>query len=295
MTLQQLMDFVVVVEHGSLRRAAQSTGQSQASLTKSIKRLEVSLGLEILVRNSRGITLTQGGERFLPRASLILSEVRQAKADASMASRGHPVVSFGASPLAAISLAPAAIEEFRRRNSDVVVRCANGPYAKLLAELRAGKLDFIACPVLDSSADNSLVVDAVSSHKSIIVANASHPLRKASSLRELAESKWIANGPIERPDASITAMFQRYGIGVPKIAMYCESFVDALAHVQRSELLSLCPPCLDAIGLSGKIAVIRTVEETPEQSILLMRRRDRVLSREAHTLYEIFTKGARPA
>ncbi|MBK9394174.1 MAG: LysR family transcriptional regulator [Uliginosibacterium sp.] len=40
MTLQQLRDFVASVEHGSLRRAAHAEGKSEASLSKSIKRLE---------------------------------------------------------------------------------------------------------------------------------------------------------------------------------------------------------------------------------------------------------------
>ena len=66
MTLQQLRDFVLAVEHGSLRRAALHGHQSQVSLTKSIKRLELSLGTELLLRNSRGITLTPSGEHLLP-------------------------------------------------------------------------------------------------------------------------------------------------------------------------------------------------------------------------------------
>lgn len=294
MTLQQLKDFVVAVEHGSLRRAAASTGQSQVSLTKSIKRLELSLGIELLARNSRGIALTPGGERFLPRARLILSEVVLAQSEASGDSPGQRVVSFGASPLAAAALAPAALREFRRRCPDVTVRCANGPYVRLLAELLAGKLDFIACPVLDRAVDESLVVDAVSRHRSVIVARAGHPLAGATQLRQLVDSEWIVNGPIERTDASLTALFRAHGLPVPRIAMVCESFVDALSHLAQSDLLSLCPPCLDALGATGRTAVIRTVEPAPEQTVLLMRRRDRVLSRQAFTLYEIFRKNAGP-
>ena len=50
MTLQQLRDFVASVEHGSLRRAAHAEGKSEASLSKSIKRLEISVGTELLRR-----------------------------------------------------------------------------------------------------------------------------------------------------------------------------------------------------------------------------------------------------
>jgi len=290
LTLQQLRDFVVAVKHGSLRRAATSTGQSQVSLTKSIKRLELSLGTDLLIRNSRGIALTPDGERLLPRARLILSEALLAQSEASTVARGQRVVSFGASPLASLMLAPAALQEFRHRCPDVVVRCANGPYARLLAELLAGNLDFVACPVLDHAVDDSLVVDAVSRHRSVIVARKGHPLKGVTSLRGLADSAWIVNGPLEHTDTSLTALFREHGLPAPRIAMVCESFVDAIAHVSQSDLLSLCPPCLDALGVNGRVSVIFTVEQPPEQTVLLMRRRDRVLSQQAFRLYEIFRK-----
>ena len=98
LTLQQLRDFILAVEHGSLRRAALCAQQSQVSLTKSIKRLELSLGADLLIRNSRGVTLTPSGERLLPRARLILSEVALVEAEASMKPHGRPVVSLGVSP-----------------------------------------------------------------------------------------------------------------------------------------------------------------------------------------------------
>ena len=44
---------------------------------------------------------------------------------------------------------------------------------------------------------------------------------------------------LERGDASLAAMFRSVGMPRPNVAMICESFVDALAHVATSDLLSL--------------------------------------------------------
>lgn len=290
LTLQQLRDFVLAVEHGSLRRAALHGHQSQVSLTKSIKRLELSLGTELLLRNSRGITLTPSGERLLPRARLILSEVALIETEASMKMQGRAVVSIGASPLAALVVTPPALEEFRGRHPDVMVRCRNGPYSDLLAELMAGTVEFIICPVFNAALDESLAVDVLSSHESVIVAKASNPLRHATRLSELADAEWIVNGPLDESGSSLAQMFRRYDLGVPKVAMHCDSFVDAIAHVKRSGLLSLCPPCLEALDVADKVAIINVQERLPTQTILLIRHKHRVLSKHAFTLYEIVRK-----
>lgn len=234
--------------------------------------------------------MTPSGERLLPRARLILSEAALVQTEASMKMQGRPAVSIGASPLAALVVAPPALDEFRRRHRDVVVRCCNGPYARLLAELHAGNVELIICPVFNVGLDESLAVDVLSSHESIIVAGASNPLRHASHIRDLADAEWIVNGPFDRRDASISMMFHQYGLGGPKVVMHCESFVDAIAHVKRSNLLSLCPPCLEALDVADKISIIRTQEKPPTQTILMIRRKDRVLSKYAFTLYEIIKK-----
>jgi DNA-binding transcriptional LysR family regulator len=291
MTLQHLQDFVAVVEQGSLRRAGQAKGKSEASLSKSIKRLEVALGTELLRRGVRGTSLTAAGQVLLARAQLILSEVELAQAEVPLGWQGQRTVSFGASPLAGLLLAPAALQEFRRRNSGVVVRCASGPYARLVSELLAGKLDFIVCPMLDGALDSSLDAKIISRHQSVIVARAGHPLRGATRLRDLVDCDWAVCGPLERGDASLAAMFRSVGMPRPNVAMICESFVDALAHVATSDLLSLCPPAGSAIE-QGKVISISVVDQPPVQEVLLIRRRESILSGLAFTLYSIFEKSA---
>ena len=55
MTLQQMNDFVAVVQHGSLHAAARATGQAQSALSKSLRRLEESMGTPLFVRHARGV------------------------------------------------------------------------------------------------------------------------------------------------------------------------------------------------------------------------------------------------
>jgi len=67
-----------VAEHGSLNRAATSLSLSQPALTRRVHRLERRLGVQLLVRTSRGTTLTGPAKNFLDLLAALQAELRQA-------------------------------------------------------------------------------------------------------------------------------------------------------------------------------------------------------------------------
>lgn len=56
--------FVRVVELGSFTRAAQALGQQKSSVSRSIGRLEEELGVRLLQRTTRQLSLTDAGQKF---------------------------------------------------------------------------------------------------------------------------------------------------------------------------------------------------------------------------------------
>lgn len=54
------------VEMGSLTRAAEELGYTQAGLTHMMSRLEKELGITLLIRSKSGVSLTSAGEELLP-------------------------------------------------------------------------------------------------------------------------------------------------------------------------------------------------------------------------------------
>ncbi len=73
MIFQQLQNFVVVAECGSINRAAERLFISQQALRASINSLEQKLGFALLVRSSRGAQLTAAGQAVLEDARSILA------------------------------------------------------------------------------------------------------------------------------------------------------------------------------------------------------------------------------
>ena len=70
--LQELTVFVRVGESGSFTRAARDMNLSQPSVSRIVGELEVRLGVKLLLRTTRRLTLTAAGEKFLDRARAVL-------------------------------------------------------------------------------------------------------------------------------------------------------------------------------------------------------------------------------
>jgi DNA-binding transcriptional LysR family regulator len=82
--LQEFRVFVRAAESGSFSRAGRELGLSQPSVSRIIGDLEARLGVTLLLRSTRRITVTDTGSLFLDRAREILADIE----DAEDAARG---------------------------------------------------------------------------------------------------------------------------------------------------------------------------------------------------------------
>jgi len=77
-SLERFDIFKAVVDAGSLSAAAEALGTSRAVVSFNLKRLEEGLGVTLIVRNTRGLTLTDAGKRFYVRCEEALEAARRA-------------------------------------------------------------------------------------------------------------------------------------------------------------------------------------------------------------------------
>ncbi len=73
-----IITFIRVVENGSIAAAARAKGMSPAAVSQSLSRLEGHLGVRLLSRTTRSMTLTENGKRYFEKVRHIPDDVELA-------------------------------------------------------------------------------------------------------------------------------------------------------------------------------------------------------------------------
>ena len=142
MDLKQLESFVRVAELGSFSRAAVALGIAQPLLSRHVRQLEVAYRQTFLLRNGRGVTLTDAGRVLLAHGRGILHQVALANEELG-ATRGALAgrVSMGLPPsLSKLITVPLTLE-FRRRLPQAQLSLTEGFSVLMYEGLRSGRLD----------------------------------------------------------------------------------------------------------------------------------------------------------
>ena len=161
MELRHLRYFVAVAEELHFHRAATRLHISQPPLSQQIRALERELGVTLLERNRRRVTLTAAGIAFLDDARAILASVERASERALGISRGSlGTLSLGFVGSAMFSpVLPIILREFRGGHPEVELVLRELPTMAQLVALVSGEIDVgvIRGPVdlADSTASSS--------------------------------------------------------------------------------------------------------------------------------------------
>ncbi len=118
--LQAIRAFARVVETGGFNRAAQSLQMPNATLSKAIKALEKHLGIKLLERSTRRVSVTNDGAAYYERTQHLLTELDDIEATlgrAQASPRGRLRVDAGGSTASGL-LIPA-LPDFCARFPDI--------------------------------------------------------------------------------------------------------------------------------------------------------------------------------
>jgi DNA-binding transcriptional LysR family regulator len=75
-----LRSFVAIAQVGSVTRAAERVNRTQSAVSTQLQQLEASVGVRLVKRSTRSLSLTAEGERFLPHALRLLELQEVARA-----------------------------------------------------------------------------------------------------------------------------------------------------------------------------------------------------------------------
>src|SRR5690349_5526610 len=130
--LQSMRVFQQVVDEGGFAAAARKLDLTPAAVTRLVSDLEKHLGVRLLQRTTRRLSLTPAGEVYLQRLRSILGDIEEADAMAHAHSREMSgTVRVLALPVIATHIIAPAIADFQRLYPEIVlelhVQDAAGP------------------------------------------------------------------------------------------------------------------------------------------------------------------------
>ena len=142
MDLRQIEYFVRVAELGSFSKAALVLSMAQPALSRQVRLLEQELGQELLLRNGRGVTLTDAGTLFLKHGHGILHQVQRAR-DELRAARARKAArsSSACRRVSAAALTAPLVGAFKARFPKPSWRLVEGLSAHLAEWLQVGRID----------------------------------------------------------------------------------------------------------------------------------------------------------
>lgn len=285
MTLKQhhLKALIAAAEHGGIHAAARAIHLTQPAVTKAIKDLETEVGLPLLDRQSRGVSLTSEGRVLLARAQLIVRELERAEEELAHIKglrEGRLVIAV--TPLAGLTILPKAFSLFRGAWPDIKLEFVESTSDQLYDQLRQGQVDFAIGSANDPSDDLPARRDVLFTLPTAFGVRRDSPLAQARSLSDLAEAEWLHADISGQFPTFLGELFASQGLRTPKRLTRCTS--QALLHSLAMQNDVVFFWSLFAIGmpeLRQRFVSLPLGLETPRLSMSLLVREDRLLTRPA--------------
>lgn len=157
MNLRWIILFATIAEEKSFTRAATKLNIAQPWLSAQIRKLEYQLGVQLLVRQSVGVTVTPEGEALLPYARQLSEAANAFRQTARTLGDAHSKAVRIGSHMPMIDIAPLrpVNRDFARKHKSFGLNAEVAGTPGLLERLRAAEFDFIVAltPFAESQED----------------------------------------------------------------------------------------------------------------------------------------------
>lgn len=257
--------FLAVADALSFRQAAETLHLSQPPLSRAIRELEERLGIRLFDRTTKGVNLTDAGQRLLPYARKIGRLLREAEAE--LATQNLPaILRLGLTSAAEPTWFRGLAERIQATHPGTVVSILSDTSPRLVRRLHGGKLDaaFVALPT-DVQGLNVLEFDRL---PMVVAMQSSNRLakRKAVRLADLAGESvfWFERARQPAFYDHCQKVFSRHGFAPSKLREPTDHHV-LLGEVASGRGVALLPKSFTGLRRAG--VVYRSLVEGEELAV----------------------------
>jgi len=286
----QLKAWQALVETGSIRGAARHLHLSQAAVTKAIRELEQDLDAPLIVRGSRGVTLTECGQQLTVRVRLAQKQLALARQDIEQMLGGtRGKVSVAVTPMVFLGGLPGVIERFRQRMPLAEITIEEGLMPFVLHALRDGTIDFAVAAPAAEEIDYEFEFEPLKTLETIVACRRGHPVENATEWRQLLDCTWAMNLAPGSQHSNLLESLRRQGLPLPTRIVRTSSFGVSWNLMARSDTLLPCPAgMLSAEPYNRQASRVPLRLPLPPLQLGIVKLREGPLSLAADTLAELF-------
>ncbi|ALR15637.1 MULTISPECIES: DNA-binding transcriptional regulator HcaR [Vibrio] len=274
MELRHLRYFVAVAKELNFTRAAAKLHTSQPSLSSQIKDLEECVGVPLLMRNRRKVTITAAGELFLKEAISILEMAENAKIKARQAMLNDKSITIGFVPSAEVNVLPEVLPLLRLENPDMQIELSSVITTEQESQILDGQLDvgFMRNPVISPFVERMVVF----SEPLIVMLPVSHPLVSHSEISPsmLNGQDFIATDPLY--SGALSPMVKDYLNSTecqPNIVQTSTNILVTMNLVGMGLGLTICPGYMEKFN-PGNVVFRPLQGEAPRFDLIMAWNKD---------------------
>ena len=277
--------FLAIAEQGGFQQAAAYLNLSQTAVSHRIRKLEDSLGVTLLARTTRDVTLTDAGRALLPRVRAAMREFELSYDTLRQHSRNAPRwLAFACLPtLASHRIAPA-LRRFGRIHPEIALRVFDNSIQEIAELVQAGTTDFGIS--VAASNRQGLAVEQFAQEPFVLVCPAGHRLARLRSVSwdQLSDEALVR---ISLPAGNSSTIDDALGERRLRLRWAYEAQHTALAlNFVREGLGLTVVPCLSVAATEG-LAIRPLTQPAVARKLAVVTRRGAALSEPAQILREL--------
>lgn len=179
--MRHLRCFLQLAKFRSVTRAADELNTVQPSVSRTLKELEIELGVDLFHRSSNGLTLTTAGETLLGYVKNGLLQIDQGLSVLRGESRKQQVI-ICALPNVVRVLMPSVIAKFKKFYPEIDISLKTNIGEIMLDGLRNGQVDFMVGRLMSPSMLKDMSYEHLYHEPLVFACRVEHPLAEKKSV-----------------------------------------------------------------------------------------------------------------
>jgi DNA-binding transcriptional LysR family regulator len=291
--LNDLVAFRALADLGSFRKAADSVHLSQPAYSRRIDKLERALGVRLIERTTRRVTLTAAGREFERKVRVLLDDLD----NALLGIRGDPGtrgdrVTMACVPSAVQHYVTEVLQRYAESHPRVQVILLDTKANEVLQAVSQGEADF-GLTFLDGN-DGDVEFAPLFEDRFVLACRHDHPLARARRVKWAQLAQWAFIAVARTSGNRLIVDRALAGTEVrPKVAYEVQTGTTALDLVEAGLGVAAMPRMAISGPEHARLVGVPLVEPKITRTVGLIRRRGRALSASAQHLYALFQQAAR--